>query len=92
MEKVGKEISSKPLWEELSKGYVNALESPYHKHRLGVIFKLLPESLFNEGKRFWILVVGMEYYLHRFWIKAQILLELISLRIWLNWESKDFSN
>lgn len=49
MEKIGKEINSKPLWEEISHKYVDALETPYHKHRLEVIFQLLPESFFIKG-------------------------------------------
>jgi ubiquinone/menaquinone biosynthesis C-methylase UbiE len=51
MERIGKEISSKPLWEELSKSYVDALDTPYHKHRMEVIFKLLPGSMFTPGQK-----------------------------------------
>ena len=51
MQKIGKDIHSKPLWENLSQNYVDVLDNPYHKHRLEVIIDLIPEELFLKGSR-----------------------------------------
>ena len=51
MRKIGKDIDSKKLWEDLAKNYVNVLSSSYHRHRIEVIMNLIPKVLSTEGKR-----------------------------------------
>lgn len=51
MEKLGKEISSLNYWEKEANNYVNALQSPYHQHRLEVAFDIIPVELYSSGTK-----------------------------------------
>lgn len=48
---LGKELDSKPYWEQKANHYSNALENDYHHHRLNVIDALIPNSLYAPGKQ-----------------------------------------
>lgn len=51
MKKLGIDLDSKNYWEEVSTGYVGALQQAYHQHRLAVIRALMPEELRSAGRR-----------------------------------------
>jgi len=51
MKKFGKEITSRESWDQMGKDYADRLLNEYHNHRLAVINALIPEELYQNGKR-----------------------------------------
>lgn len=51
LQKLGAEKNSFDYWENTTDNYVDVLEGDYHTHRLGVIDALIPEELYQPGKR-----------------------------------------
>ncbi|HZS84246.1 MAG TPA: class I SAM-dependent methyltransferase [Stellaceae bacterium] len=43
--KVGREIAASERWREAAPGYVATIDSPYHRHRIEVIRRLLPDPI-----------------------------------------------
>jgi SAM-dependent methyltransferase len=43
MERLGSEVSSKDYWQDEAKAYADAIDGPYHSHRLSVVRALLPD-------------------------------------------------
>lgn len=50
MKKLGKDQDSLMYWEQLASNYADELLNEYHKHRLEVIWNLIPEELLSQGK------------------------------------------
>lgn len=51
LQKLGAEKESFDYWEDTTEDYVGKLEGDYHKHRLNVIDALIPQDLYQPGKK-----------------------------------------
>ena len=51
LQKLGAEKDSFDYWEDTTNDYVGKLEGDYHTHRLNVINALIPDDLYQSGKR-----------------------------------------
>jgi 2-polyprenyl-3-methyl-5-hydroxy-6-metoxy-1,4-benzoquinol methylase len=51
MQKLGEDLVSIDYWKAEAEEYNTALKDEYHRHRLGVIKSVIPQEIFQKGKR-----------------------------------------